>query len=637
MAYPEDDDEIDSFAGVPLSDNQRAFLRDYTRHGELALGNQLADRGVDRRLRRLADEGRDMDTFVPEAAAQQAQGLEPYGMTPPSHLAAAQALQRQTPAAPTANAVLGPLPLSAGTAQSPVAMPAAPGSVGPPGVLPPLQSADSGSRPLAPEGGQLPFSMSFNDPTTEQLRTGGEHLQALSTLQRGEGSARTHEMLQVPEAVRPGYRHEAFQNMPTGQQAEGDDRSRIRDATVADALARALGGIGVAVGEGMSGPRGLPDRRALLSQVEGLGGNAARVRADIASEQARKDAGTARNDALAQRGAQERTTLERDSTQRAFQGQQAELDRASRERIAASGQEQRAAGQAATQEGQDRRQERQIQAREDLARLQAELRHRGHGGTMNPEQRTRLVQAAQALGLTPEQAEASLQLGGRRGLERAAAHAQATADTTAGIAQRAQATQDVRDQARGIEDGRVPIMPNAGIFSGNLALANGPEGAHARAALADSRVVFNALATIDRVARNANPADPTLVDQLAGARAALLGTMGQSQHFGVLSDSEKQRILDQIPNPQSARQWALGTGQTILRSNQATAEASLRTALETAGVDPDGVQRGISYARTGAIRPQGRRIRGVAGGPYAGHTATLTANGDVPEGWELVQ
>lgn len=257
------------------------------------------------------------------------------------------------------------------------------------------------------------------------------------------------------------------------------------------------------------------------------------------------------------------------------------------------------------------RQQRQAQFDATLQERIREFdsRHRaGHGGGDGGGGLQELADLArqQGIDLSPEQAQAL----GTRGVRNIV-----TQGLTAGA--RTSAQREARNQAAGIEGGRVPIMTDeqGGAIVWTTDRNVGPADIRqAHDAIRSARMANAALNTLDQVQRAsaAGPLDPTLEAQLVGARGNLLAALGPLMNFGVLSDSEKERILNSLPNPENPRQWVLGTGNQYLQSQRGAFDQGLSARLGSISVPDEAIRTAVDFTHTGA------RHRAQAGAPAAG-------------------
>lgn len=240
--------------------------------------------------------------------------------------------------------------------------------------------------------------------------------------------------------------------------------------------------------------------------------------------------------------------------------------------------------------------------------------NRGHGGGggMSPEQREQLIDSAVTLGLTREEAEAELNIGGRRGLAR-------VSGTRAGSPQH-------RGQVVG--GAGQEVMPGVITYSPNIQPAEIARLRTGLTQLRDGRAVID---RVDQVAQSHSAAEriasPEVQAQLAADLRDMQAMAANAGNSGVVSVGEIPIINAQLPDPASIRQMTFGQFQAKIRSWRDHFDRAARDNLQTHGVDDAGVEQAVSFLHTGRRPNPGPRGAGAA--PAAGRLTVRNAAGDV--------
>lgn len=374
----------------------------------------------------------------------------------------------------------------------------------------------------------------------------------------------THEMLGVPPAV-SGMTHQTAQLHPFA--GPDSDQARLDDARSEDRGLQGFGGFLMGIGNAMSGPRGLPDRGALMDQIQGLGGRGAEVERDLART---------RKQPQPQRAAQDHSAEQAMLRERlAAQHEEGQLDRRNRliaARMAQGHQDTRAAGAEA---GRMARADLREQDRMAIERMRHPVRTGGGGGGLSREDAVAGYVARQAENWrasrqeepTPEQrAEWATQANGMR-------------------------TSDLSASGR-THEARVGARPTAGPGS---AAAATDAAATARQGALDARMQAKLAHDLDTTGIT------TLRSRLDAADAALAGA----------SDQEIQAAIGVMTHP-TALAVAPARVQRIAQSITAIQNAQLRNVSGAAVTDQE-LERFRAEMGTGSMLSAGPVRRALHG------------------------
>lgn len=124
---------------------------------------------------------------------------------------------------------------------------------------------------------------------------------------------------------------------------------------------------------------------------------------------------------------------------------------------------------------------------------------------------------------------------------------------------------------------------------------------------------LNRVRGIARAAGLAGTASPAVRARASAEMLDMLHTAATIAGSGVLNEGEAQRYMGIMPNPASLAQMSLGQIEALVTQFQRVIEGSLRGRLTGMGVDSNGVQRAITYARQGIpAAPRAQQARQAA-------------------------